>query len=99
MTQDPFTPVADLRNFGNVTAQRLAEIEICTLGDIQALGAVETYSRLRFAFGSAVTRNALHAIEATIRDIDWRDLPSDVKTRIDDEAAARLALTPTRACA
>lgn len=99
MTQDPFTPVAELRNFGNVTAQRLTELEICTLGDIQALGSVETYSRLRFAYGNGVTRNALHAIEATIRDIDWRDLPLEVKSRIDAEAAARLALTPTRACA
>jgi nucleotidyltransferase/DNA polymerase involved in DNA repair len=96
MTQDPFTPVDELRNFGAVTAQRLTDMEIRTLGDIQELGAVETYARLRFAFGTGVTRNALHAIEATLRDIDWRDLPSDVKSDLDAAVAARLALVPTR---
>ena len=89
MSPDSFTPVTDLRNFGAVTAQRLAAIGVHTLGDIEALGAVETYARLRFVFGGAVSRNALHALEATIRDVDWRDLPAEVKAALDAAVAER----------
>lgn len=99
MLQDSTTPVADLRNFGAVTAQRLTEIQIHTLGDIEALGAVETFARLRFAFGHAVSRNALHALEATLRDVDWRDLPVEDKAVLDAEAEARVGFTPAQAAA
>lgn len=99
MLQDSTTPVTDLRNFGAVTAQRLAEIHIHTLADIEALGAVETFARLHFMFGNAVGRNALHALEATLRDLDWRDLPVEVKAWLDAEAEARVGFTPAQAAA
>lgn len=96
MQQDSLTPVTDLRNFGAVTAQRLADIGIHTLGDIEALGAVETFARLRFVYGAGVTRNALHALEATLRDMDWRDLSPDVKAGLEVAIAERETVSRAR---
>lgn len=97
MQTDPFTPVADLRNLGVATAERLEDIGLETLGDIEALGAVETYARLRLRFGNAVSLSALHVLEATLRDVDWRDLPAEVKAGLDAAAAAADTVRPGRA--
>jgi DNA transformation protein len=82
-------PVAELPNLGPVTAGRLAEIGIVTDGDLRRVGAVAAWLPLRHLFGRAVTRNALHAMEAALLGRDWRELPEEVKARLDAAANAR----------
>lgn len=81
----------DMRNIGPKSRAWLAEIDIHGMDDLQALGAVETYARLRFLFGSKITRNMLHALAAALAGIDWRRLSPDQKAELDQQAAARLA--------
>ena len=80
-----------MRNLGATSRIWLAEIGIHDLDDVRALGAVETYARLRFRFGRKITRNMLHALAAALADIDWRQLTPEHKAELDREAAARLA--------
>lgn len=80
-----------MRNLGPTSRIWLAEIGIHDLEDIRALGAVETYARLRFRFGRRITRNMLHALAAALADIDWRQLAPEHKADLDREAAELLA--------
>jgi DNA transformation protein len=89
MARDPSTPVADLRNLGPVTVRWLAEIDVTTLGDLADLGSVEVYARLRFRHGRRVTLNALHALEAALRDVDWRSLTAADKRALAEALAVR----------
>nr|WP_223216636.1 TfoX/Sxy family DNA transformation protein [Rhizobium mesosinicum] len=68
-----------MRNLGPATARMLAEIDIISDEDLRNLGAVEAYHRLKFRFGRHVTILALYAMEAALRDCDWRDLNPDAK--------------------
>jgi DNA transformation protein and related proteins len=80
-----------MRNLGPASRAWLAEIDIHDIEDIRAIGAVETYARLRFHFGRKVNRNMLHALAAALADIDWRQLTAEHKAELDRQAAERLA--------
>ncbi|CAN7156940.1 TfoX/Sxy family DNA transformation protein [Rhizobium sp. LjRoot254] len=80
-----------MRNLGPKSETWLAEIDIHTLDDLRAIGAVEAYARLRFRFGREITRNMLHSMAAAIADIDWRQLSPEHKADLDRAAAERLA--------
>jgi DNA transformation protein len=80
-----------LRNIGPKSKVWLAEIDVNSIEDLRAIGAVETYARLRFRFGKAITRNMLHAMAAALADIDWRQLSPEHKAELDKAAAKRLA--------
>ena len=79
-----------MRNLGPTSRIWLAEIGIHDLEDVRALGAVETYARLRFRFGRKITRNMLHALAAAIAGIDWRQLAPEHKAELDRQAEERL---------
>ncbi len=78
-------PISQMRNLGPVMERRLREIGIENETDLRAMGAVEAYRRLRFAFSREVSVIALHAMEAALLDCDWRRLPPEVKARLDRE--------------
>lgn len=81
----------DFRNIGPKSRAWLAEIDIRTMDDLEALGAVEAYARLRFRFGKAISRNMLHALAAALAGIDWRALTPEHKAELDRQAEERLA--------
>jgi DNA transformation protein len=80
-----------MRNLGPTSRAWLREIDIHSLDDLEAVGAVEAYARLRFRFGARVTRNMLHAMAAALAGIDWRQLDPIHKAALDAEAAERIA--------
>ncbi len=53
-----------LPNLGPTSEPGLPRSGLRPPTEIRALGAVETYARLRFRFGNRVTRNMLHALAA-----------------------------------
>ena len=83
--------VESLKNLGPKSRAWLAEIDITTTDELQALGAVEAYARLRFRFGRAISRNMLHAMAAALVGIDWRQLALEHKRDLDLAAQKRLA--------
>jgi hypothetical protein len=82
----PDNSILSMRNLGPVMAAQLADIGILTRADLQAVGAVEAFHRLRIFQGRHINRTALHAMFAALADCDWRALPSEIKAKLDREA-------------
>lgn len=74
--------MADLRNLGPKSRQWLAEIGITTFEEIERLGSVEVYRRLKASRPREVSLNMLYGLEAAILDIPWQQLPQDVKDQL-----------------
>lgn len=74
--------IAGMRNLGPVTARMLQEVDILTDADLEAIGAVEAYARLKFRFGSRVSLLALYAMEAALLGIDWREVTPEMKAEL-----------------
>lgn len=79
-------PISTLPGLGPVTQGWLEETGIRTVADLQALGAVEAYRRLKFMLPRRVNLNALYALEGALRGCHWLHLPQDVKTALQQEA-------------
>lgn len=77
-----------MRNLGPASARMLATIGVHTGADLDAIGAAEAYRRLRAAGTPGLSRTLLWAMEAALLDLDWRDLPPKVRTRLLAEIAA-----------
>ena len=62
-----------MRNIGPKSIQLLKEVGITSVKDLQDLGAVEAYIRLKMRFPD-VTHNMLWALYAGLQNRDWRSL-------------------------
>jgi DNA transformation protein len=82
------TRIRDLLNLGPVMENRLAEVDITTAEQLARVGVVEAYARLKFAFGAAITLNALYAMDAALDGLDWRDLPDERKQELREAVTA-----------
>ena len=78
---------ADLSHLGPVTRRRLAAVGITSQAELEALGAVDAYRRLKHAFPKEVSLNALWGLHATLTGMRWTDIDAATKTRL--AAAAR----------
>ena len=74
--------MADLSKLGPKSRQWLAEIGITTFEEIERLGSVEVYRRLKASRPREVSLNMLYGLEAAILDIPWQHLPQDVKDQL-----------------
>ena len=74
--------VGSMRNLGPKSVQWLGEIGINDAEDLREIGAVAAYVRLQFVMGEKVSLNLLYAMEAAIRDVDWRSLSAEDKARL-----------------
>jgi len=74
-------PLAGLKNLGPKSVQWLGEIQVKTLAQLDELGSVAVYKKLK-ALGYPVTLNLVWAIEAALRGIDWRELPETDKEHL-----------------
>lgn len=70
-----------LRNLGPRSRAWLGEVGIETGDDLRRVGSVGAYLRVREA-GLSASLNLLYALEAALMDIDWRDLPADLKAEL-----------------
>lgn len=68
-----------IKNMGPKSRAWLHEVGIESLEDLQAIGAVEAYRRLKTAFPAEVTLNALWGMQAALLNIHWNALPPDMK--------------------
>lgn len=79
MTSDNQPPI---RNIGPKTLSWLHEIGIHTQSDLEDLGAVEVYKRLKAAFPHKVSLNALYGLHGAILNLHWNALPPDMKAEL-----------------
>ena len=72
-------PVSALRNLGPRSALMLAEAGIRTIDELEALGAVRAYVRVKSLRPKSASLNLLWALAAGLEGRDWRDLTKDEK--------------------
>lgn len=70
--------IAAIRNLGPATARMLECIGVTRREQLEKLGAVAVYRRLR-DIGQPVSMNLVYAIEAGLADMHWTDLPLEVR--------------------
>lgn len=71
----------DLRNLGEVTERWLGEVDIPTPAALEIAGPLEAYRRLKASRPREVTLVALWALWGALLDLDWRELPDDLKAQ------------------
>ena len=82
MRDNSETPLSELKNFGPKSADWLYQVGIETLNDLEALGAVEAYLRVKHRFPKQVSLHLLYALQATLMNLRWNELPPDIKAEL-----------------
>lgn len=68
-----------MKNLGPKSTEWLASIGIFTIEDVEKIGVVETYKRVKAAYPEKVSLNLLYGLQAAVININWKDLPLDIK--------------------
>ncbi len=79
--------ITDLAGIGPKSAERLTAVGIETFEQLDQLGAAGAYLLLKDAFPEWTTLNALWGIHAALMEIDWKDLPVEIKDQLLTEVA------------
>lgn len=85
MPQDPLTSI---RNLGPKTVGWLHEIGIHTQADLEDMGAVEAYKRLKALYPDKVSLNALWGLQGAILNLPWNMLPPEMKAELKAQVEA-----------
>jgi DNA transformation protein and related proteins len=80
-------PVTAIRNLGPRTAAMLDRAGIRSAEEVEALGAVATYRRLRAA-GARISLVGLYALHAGLEGRDWRSVTKAEKAVLRAAASA-----------
>jgi DNA transformation protein len=71
-----------IKNMGPKSRVWLHEIGINTLEDLQTIGAVEAYRRLKTTFPTEITLNMLWGLQAAILNTHWKMLTPEMKAEL-----------------
>jgi DNA transformation protein and related proteins len=74
--------ISDMKGLGPKSSERLAAVGIETSEQLEELGAVGTYRLLQDAFPDWVSLNMLWGMQAALMEIDWRQLPEELKDQL-----------------
>ncbi len=86
----PDTPIERLRNLGPKSARLLKEIGVETESDLRNLGVVPAYRRAKQLEPRTVSLNLLWAMQGGLMDMDWREIPPEIKNQLRNEFEAKL---------
>ena len=75
-----------LKNIGEVTAGWLESIGIHDSQDLEGIGAVEAYRRVKAAYPERVSLNCLYALQGALLDIHWNTLPPQLREDLRGQA-------------
>ncbi|MEE8331899.1 MAG: TfoX/Sxy family protein [Acidimicrobiia bacterium] len=71
-----------LRNIGPLSAARLASVGIKDVTDLEEMGSVTAFRRIKERFPAETSLNLLYALEGALLDLPWDDLPTGVKEEL-----------------
>jgi DNA transformation protein len=74
-----------LKNLGMASVNILRAVGVNTQVDLQRMGAVETYKRIK-ARDINVSKVMLYALQGALMDIHWNDLPAELKMQLVESA-------------
>lgn len=79
--RSPAQGAASLRNIGPTSARWLEIVGVHGLEDLEALGVVETFLRVRDA-GFSSNLNLLWALQGAIMNLHWAEIPPEIKAHL-----------------
>ena len=82
-----------LRNIGPKSAAWLRQVGLRTQEDLESVGAVEAFIRVKRA-GFRPSLNLLYALEGALMDCHWQEVPSERRSELLVAADAAIALLP-----
>jgi hypothetical protein len=71
--------MSKLRNLGPKSSEWLSAVGVHSLEDVERLGVVETYLRVKAAFPDRVSLNMLWGLQGAVMEIPWNQIPEDIK--------------------
>ncbi|MGL4305386.1 MAG: TfoX/Sxy family DNA transformation protein [Mycobacteriaceae bacterium] len=71
--------IDQMRNLGPASAAMLGTIGVYSAEDLDNLGSVEAYVRMKKFVTQGISLIMLWAMEAALLDMDWRLLPEEIK--------------------
>ncbi|MCA9838501.1 MAG: TfoX/Sxy family DNA transformation protein [Trueperaceae bacterium] len=69
-------------NLGPQTLKKLQTLGVSTIEDIENLGVLETYFRLKTVYGQQISLNALWALQGAVLGIPWNQLLPELKLEL-----------------
>lgn len=82
-----------LRNIGPKSAAWLRQVGLRTREELEALGAVAAFMRVKRA-GFKPSLNLLYALEGALLDCHWQEVPEQRRAELVQAAEAAIALLP-----
>ncbi len=82
-----------LRNIGPKSAAWLRQVGLRTREDLQNVGAVEAFVRVKRA-GFKPSLNLLYSLEGALADCHWQDIPEARRLALQESYEAAAALLP-----
>lgn len=76
----------NLKNIGAKTEPWLRAIGVNGYDDLNRIGSVETYRKLKSMYPDKINLNALYALEAALWNIHWLELAPEIKDQLKREA-------------
>ena len=83
------TSLLELKNLGSASVNILRAIGINTFQDLEQVGAVEAYCRIKNR-GIHVSKVMLYALQGALMDLHWNELPGEMKTQLVNQAESEL---------
>ena len=74
--------MSKIRNIGPVSMQWLVDVGVESIEELERIGSVEAYRRVRDLHQGEASLNLLWALQAGLMDIHWADLPPEIKDQL-----------------
>ena len=86
-------PLEKLMNIGPKTADRLENVGIDSIKKLKEAGPVDAFCRLKVLYPDSTSNNALYALQAAMLNVDWREIPIQLRTELKTEAYENMRTT------
>lgn len=77
-------------NIGPFSQKRLTEIGVRTMEDLQKIGPVEAYVRIKRYYPEDTTLLLLYALQGALMGVHWNAVPKGIREKLRTEAKAML---------
>ena len=77
--------ISKLCNLGPACERWLAEVGIHTAEELEAVGSVQAFLRVKQSGNTGANRMFLYAMEGALLDIDYLTMPPELKQQLCDE--------------
>ena len=84
-------PLTSLLNIGAQSAHWLALVGILEVADLERIGVVAAYCRVKRAFPNRVTLNLLYALQGGLLNVILTELPSELKANLRAQMKEQMA--------